>query len=185
MNIMKEKINFQKIALTSIATVGLIGVAVLAPNILQVARQFSNNKKYNRKDYINRAISNLIEKDFIRLQKKNGKSYFILTEKGELEFGKYELQDFEIKKPKKWDKKWRVVIFDIQEKKRNLRTLLRDSLRRLGFIKLQNSVWVYPYECEELIFLLKTRFFLGRDVLYMVVDKIENDRWLKEVFGLK
>ena len=32
--------------------------------------------------------------------------------------------------------------------------------------------------------MLKSNLFLGKDVLYMTVEKIENDKWLKESFGL-
>ena len=61
---------------------------------------------------------------------------------------------------------------------------MRSTLNRLGFVKLQNSVWVFPYDCEELVVMLKSNLFLGKDVLYMTVDNIENDKWLKETFGL-
>ena len=180
----KKKINFQKIALTSIAVVGLISVAILAPNVLQVARQFSGSKKYNRKDYVNRAIQKLIEKGLVTLEIKNGKKFVRLTKKGEEQLTKYELGDLEIKKPKKWDKKWRVVMFDIKETRKGTRRLLRETLSRLGFAKLQNSVWIFPYDCEELVIMMKSNLFLGKDVLYMTVDKLENDKWLKKVFGL-
>ena len=112
----ETEINFKKIVLTIIAVTGLVGVAVLAPNVLQVARQFSGNKKYNRKDYANRAINNLLKKDLIKLESNGKAKFFKLTQKGEELLGKYELKDFKIEKPRKWDKKWRVVIFDIKEK---------------------------------------------------------------------
>jgi len=57
-------------------------------------------------------------------------------------------------------------------------------LSRLGFVKLQNSVWVFPYDCEELIVMMKSSLFLGKDVLYITGEKIENDMWLREIFGL-
>ncbi|MDD2935259.1 MAG: hypothetical protein PHX25_02175 [Candidatus Pacebacteria bacterium] len=179
-----KKINFKKIALTSIAVVGVVSIAVLAPNILQVARQFSGNKKYNRKDYVNRAIKNLVEKGLIVIEIKNDKRFVRLTKKGEEQLAKYKLGDLKIKIPRKWDKKWRVIIFDIKESRRVTRDVLRATLNKLGFVKLQNSVWVFPYDCEDLTIMLKSDLFLGKDVLYMTVDKLENDRWLKESFGL-
>lgn len=107
-----------------------------------------------------------------------------LTPKGKEELLKYQLKKSPIKKPKKWDKKYRVIIFDIKEWKRNTRNQLRKQLIDLGFIRLQNSVWVYPHDCQELIILLKSYFHLGKEVLYMTADSIENDKWLKKEFGL-
>ena len=62
--------------------------------------------------------------------------------------------------------------------------LKRKELVRLGFLKLQNSVWVYPYECDDIITMFKAHFKIGKDVLYMTVEKIENDKWLKKEFEL-
>lgn len=57
-------------------------------------------------------------------------------------------------KKKAWDKKWRIVIFDIPEIMRARRKQLRGLLGRLGFRKIQKSVWLTPYdflgEVEEL-----------------------------------
>ena len=50
---------------------------------------------------------------------------------------------------KKWDKKWRMVIFDIPEAKRPARDQIRRLLKDLGFLKLQISVWVHPLPCLE------------------------------------
>lgn len=46
----------------------------------------------------------------------------------------------------KWDKKWRVVIFDIAEVSRGTRDNLRLKLKELGFGMLQESVWISPYD---------------------------------------
>ncbi|AKM84089.1 TPA: hypothetical protein DCZ46_00055 [Candidatus Campbellbacteria bacterium] len=181
-----KHINVQKVILNTVAVAGLIGVAVLAPNALQVVKQFTpKKKKWTRETYyMNDSIENLLEKGLIEKVRKGNTEFIKLTKKGGELSARYELGDLEIEKPKKWDKKWRVIIFDISENKKSLRDLLRLNLNRLGFVKLQNSVWVFPYECEELIFLLKTKFFIDSDVLYMEVNRIENEKWLKEVFGL-
>ncbi len=179
-----EKIPIKKIILITIAVAGILSVAVLAPNALQVIKQFSK-KDYKKHYYIKGVIGNLLKKGYIKFEtNENGKKFVSLTKKGKKEVLKYKLGDLKIKKPKKWDKKWRIVIFDIKEKRRRTRDLLRSTLNRLGFVKLQNSVWIFPYDCEELIVMLKSDLFVGKDVLYMTVDKVENDKWLKETFGL-
>jgi CRISPR-associated endonuclease Cas2 len=78
-----------------------------------------------------------------------------------------------------------VIIFDIPETKRFDRDNIRQSLISIGFLRLQNSVWVYPYNCEDLINLLKTYTETEKNVIYMIVDQIENDEEIKKYFGLK
>ena len=65
-----------------------------------------------------------------------------------------------------------------------IRDRLRITMRGLGFARLQNSVWVYPYDCEDLMALLKADLKLGVAVLYMVVEHIENDKHLRAQFAL-
>lgn len=180
----KTNIKVGKIVLMTIAGAGLLSMAIVAPNALQVIDMFSNKKNKYRKYYINSAVSRLIKQNLIRFENKDGKKFVTLTEKGQLLVKKYEFQEKKIKRPKKWDKKWRVVIFDIKEYRRKTRDRLRITLINLGFVKLQNSVWVFPYDCEDIIVLLKADFKIGKDVLYMTVDKIENDKWLKKEFSL-
>jgi len=45
-------------------------------------------------------------------------------------------------KPEEWDGIYRIVIWDIPEKKRRLRDLFRRRLKEWGFVHWQHSVWV-------------------------------------------
>lgn len=171
----------------TIAVAGVLAVAAVAPNALQAIDLFrgGEKRKYHIGSYVNKSIVNLENRGLIKFGKKDGKNFVRLTEKGEHELMKYQLQEAVIQKPKKWDKKWRVIIFDIKEKRKQTRENLRFELKNLGFIKLQNSAWIFPFACEEIIILLKSYFRIGKDVLYMTVEKIENDKWIKEKFSLK
>lgn len=51
------------------------------------------------------------------------------------------------KRPQR-DGVWKLVIFDIPEKQRNVRTFLRNRLKVLGFRKWQASIWVSPYRLD-------------------------------------
>lgn len=48
-----------------------------------------------------------------------------------------------------WDKKWRLVIFDIPQELHLARVKFRKKLINLGFFMLQKSVFVLPYPCHE------------------------------------
>lgn len=84
------------------------------------------------------AIKKLRERGYIELTKNDeGKILMKLTGKGRLE-----MQIRKILKNKSWDGKWRVVVFDIPEKHKKLRHVLRWKLREWEFIPWQKSVWV-------------------------------------------
>lgn len=44
-----------------------------------------------------------------------------------------------------WDGKWRVVMYDLPEKIKSKRDILRNWLKRLGFGQWQMSVWISPH----------------------------------------
>lgn len=175
-----------KTILGVVATAGLLSMAILAPNAVQALDLFygKDKRKYNTKYYVKKKIFKLEEQGLIEFKEQKEGIFVRLTDKGKRKLLKYRLGDIQIKKPRKWDKKWRVIIFDIKEDNRKVRDDLRSELINLGFAKLQNSVWVHPYDCEEVIIMLKSHFQIGKDVLYMKVDSIENDRWLKNDFNL-
>ncbi len=182
--ITEKRVKIAKIVLKTIGAAGFISMAILAPNALQALDMFYDRKKYNPKYQINKAVAKLKEKGFVEFRNEGGKTFLKLTEKGEAELLKYQLQELVIKKPSKWDGKWRIVIFDIKEYKRKIRDEFRQTLEILGFLKLQNSVWVYPHECEEVITMIKSHFHIGKDILYITAEKIENDKWLRKEFHL-
>ena len=89
-----------------------------------------------------------------------------------------------IRKPKKWDEKWRIVIFDVPERYRSSRERFRRILQKAGFLRLQDSVWVHPYECEELITFMRKELRLGGSVLYLIVEGLEGEFKVREYFKL-
>ena len=83
-----------------------------------------------------------------------------------------------------WDGKWRLVVFDIPEKLRKGRDALRAKIKELGFYELQKSVFVFPYECRDEIDFIVEFFGLRKYVRYGVLEFIDNELHLKEIFDL-
>jgi len=131
------------------------------------------------------AFKKLSDKKLIAYQKTSRGWSAHLTPLGKKHAEKlFTLDRIVIEKPKNWDGRWRVVIFDIWERRRPARNKLRYLLQKSGFYKIQNSVWVYPYDCEELIALLRVEMRLGNSVLYIIAEGIEQDQKLVTHFGL-
>jgi hypothetical protein len=171
--------------LAAVGATGILTMAMVAPNAVQILKLFDRRKvrKYDPKYRIPGVIEKLKIGGFITFKNVRGGPCVRLTNAGRLELLKYQLGE-KVIKSHEWDGKWRVVIFDIKEWNRGLRDALRRELNGLGFIKLQHSVWISPHECEEVIAMLKANFRIGKDVLYLTVEKVENDGWLRKEFSL-
>ena len=115
---------------------------------------------------------------------KDGFVKIVLTKEGQKKALKFKLDDMEIKRPPKWDGEWRIVIFDIPEKLKKAREALRMKLKELGFLELQKSVFVLPYECEDEINFIVEVFLIRLFVRFVRAKSFTNEEQLKIKFGL-
>ena len=138
------------------------------------------------KQSLSRSIQKLYESKLVDIRKeKNGTWKMVLTEAGKKKVLQYDLEKMAITKPKHWDGKWRMVLFDIPEEKRKGRDAFRSWLKRLKFYQLQASVFVYPYDCKDEYDFLVEMHHMRKYVRYAVLDTIDNEKHLKEIFRLK
>ena len=170
----------QKLILESVKLSGILSVGLVAPNVLKAMNKLGLIQNKRQGEIVGTLASRLTKKGLLKF---NGK-YYELTEEGKKKLRQLELRGYRLVRPRKWDKKWRVVIFDIPEKKKKARDQIRNLFMSAGFTRLQDSVWVYPYDCEDIIGLLKNDFEVGKNVLYLIVDEIENDQYLIKEFDL-
>jgi CRISPR/Cas system-associated endoribonuclease Cas2 len=185
--IVRRRTNIQHVLLHTIAGAGILSVALLAPNALQVLRMFDSAKarRMDPKYLFGSAFEKLLIKDMVRIEMTETGKRVRLTEKGAHELARMVARNPDTRVHRRWDKRWRMVIYDIKEERKVVRKRLQGLLHGFGFYKLQNSVWVYPYDCEALLILLKADFKIGSEVLYIVVEQIENDHEIKKYFSLK
>ena len=78
-----------------------------------------------------------------------------------------------VKKKKRRDGNWLMLIFDIPEKKRKLRDLLRENLQILGFKLLQKSIWVCPYDILEQVQGIIQKYNLEKYVKIFLIKEVE------------
>lgn len=180
----RVKRDLQRIVLGVVGVAGILAVTLIAPNVFQAIPKLTGNKykfAYRAKTVAGR----LAQKGLVRFVERNGRKFVEITEKGRrqlmLEEGRTLL---DARRPLRWDKRWRLVMFDIPEKRRKVRDTLRGYMRQFGFLRLQDSAWVFPYDCEDVVALVKAELSTGSAVVYAVVESIENDAWMKRHFHL-
>lgn len=142
-----------------------------------------DGSKYNKKRF-KQSIGRLKRQKLVTITEENGITTVRITAEGRIRALRYKLDEMIIETPKKWDGKWRVMIFDIPEKEKRARELLRSFLKRLGCLSVQRSVYIHPYPCFDEIEYLRELFGVAGNVTYMVVTKIEGDKELLTHFDL-
>ncbi|KKS99284.1 MAG: PaaX domain protein [Candidatus Nomurabacteria bacterium GW2011_GWA2_43_15] len=161
----------------------VLGAAALG-NVVQVCKTFNGSKRYSKKQ-IQNSIDNMRRHKLIEyIGDKNGKTIIKITKKGESKLRAFSIDLMEIKKPEKWDGKWRLVMFDIPMRFTKGREALRYHLKMLNFLQFQKSAWICPYPCEDEIIFIADFFGLTNYVEVLTVENILNDQKFKRYFHL-
>ncbi|MFH1631658.1 MAG: CRISPR-associated endonuclease Cas2 [bacterium] len=162
----------------------LFAVAMTNPTALHrlVIAYLKDKEKLNDTDA--EIMYEKLRKDrYLELYKKKDKYGIKITEKGRRCLVEYNIDTIKIHKIP-WDGKWRIVVYDIPEKHRHARFVLRDKLKQIGFIKLQKSVWICPYECQNEIDFICEVYSVSQYVNYIITEKIDADQALRTKFSL-
>ena len=140
-------------------------------------------KKLNvDEDKVKKSLQRLEKKEIIELVEQGDNVYVYLKDKDNPTVFQYSIRAlFDLKrKRKKGNGKWYMVFFDVPEVQKNKRNYLRRFLIKVGFYRYQKSVYVFPYECEKEIALIKKIIEGAKYMKYIVADKIEDEEEIKK-----
>ena len=181
----KPRSEIVKDVLSWLAIAGAVYIAASSPYFIHnLMKEFKRGKRYKKKNIYN-VFYRLRKEGCLKIEKRGHQVYISLTEEGRKKAGRFQIDSLKINKSKKWDGKWRIVIFDIAQLKKLQRDAFREKLKELGFRPLQKSVLVCPYECRDEIELLREFFGLSKDEIRLITaQKIEDGGLLKKAFNL-
>ncbi|MFA6278807.1 MAG: hypothetical protein WCS97_03385 [Candidatus Paceibacterota bacterium] len=184
-----KRIPLQTIILGTLSVTGVLAVALVAPNALRLFDYLnpisrSNTIRFNQR--IAQALLRLERRGLIHITGEGRKREIHLTTQGEELINDLYTGAYVIPLPVRWDGKWRLVMFDVPEKRKKVRDTLRMLLRSAGFIHFQDSAWIQPYPCNELVTLLRSHLGSGKgEIRYLTASFAdESDYFFRKHFDL-
>ena len=131
------------------------------------------------------AIRSLYKNKIIDMKENRDDTVTItLTASGKKKALTYDIENIKIPAMMRWDKKWRIILFDIPEKYKKARHALAKVLKDIGCYQFQKSVFVHPFECRNEIDFVIEFFSMRPYVRFITADNIDNELDLKKQFGL-
>ena len=168
--------------------IGVLGLVIIggaiAPNIFgALNRSGFTKRKYDKK--FNRTVHYLKQRNLIKI-KENQKGTFAieLSKSGKKKIIEYDLDKLKINPMKKWDGKWRFIMFDIPNKHKIRSNVLREKLKELEFYQYQKSVWIHPYPIEEEMEFISQIFEVRPFIKLGEISALDNEYKLKKKFKL-
>ncbi len=183
MNIKDSK---TKLLLKYAALGGAVIVLSLVNPVLPhyLIKAYFKNKKFQKAKFL-RDLKRLQNRDLVDYQElPDGQVKIILKSNSKKIILKYDIDNMKLKKPHFWDRKWRLIIFDIPNDKRAASGAFSSKLKDLGFYKLQKSVYIHPFSCEKEIEFITSIFNIREHILILNVSNFEGDEKFKYHFGL-
>ncbi len=181
--------NLTKDTLLKLALGGaFILVSISSPYFLnQVAKNYFKEKSKKAAYARAKRLGELEKKKIISFKESsNNKIKIELTHKGKLLVREYNLDNLKLNKPKVWDKKWRIFMYDIPDYHKKARDAFRFKIKQLGLYPLQKSVWISPYDCTPEIEFLCAVFDIdiNSHVYQLTTTQIPKEREVKKWFDL-
>jgi len=137
---------FASETLKILAAVGFISISLLMPWLTIIIGREAKNRQ---RQAFRQRLDRLKKRKLVNIRYEKGEQIVEITKNGLKEALKFKTKEMVINKPLRWDKKWRLIIFDIDEKKKRSRDQFRKKLQELGFYPLNESVYVHAYPCFD------------------------------------
>lgn len=184
-----RRVPIQTIVLSTLYVTGILATALVAPNAVRLFDHLNpisrrNSIRFNQR--IAQALLRLERRGLIHIVGEGRTRKIHLTAQGEELINGLYAGAYAIPVPARWDGKWRLVMFDVPEKRKKVRDTLRMLLRSAGFIHFQDSAWIQPYQCDELVTLLRSHLGSGKgEIRYLTASFAdESDYVFRKHFDL-
>jgi hypothetical protein len=172
--------------LTLLASGAILTASILVPPTTILYKEFEKykrNKEYDQWQKFNLWRLKQVLKRLERQKTIEVKGdQIVITDKGKKKVLQYNLETMSLRP--KTDGKWRIIMYDISNMKKQERELFRSMLKKLQLLQLQESVYLTPFVCDDEIEFLRQQFNIGNDVIVLKVVGIENEPAYKKYFGI-
>jgi DNA-binding transcriptional regulator PaaX len=170
-----------------IAAGGFVTTGLIAPNAVQifdkpVYKLLDKLDERSRGRELRRVAHYMKQQGLVKYAAWDYENGMQLTTAGGKRLQKITLAPLTISRPNRWDKKWRLVFFDIPEAAKQRRRSLTLHLRLLGFQQLQKSIWIHPFPCRSEIEALTESLNVRRFVSYVEISEIDGEAELRTRF---
>lgn len=121
-------------------------------SLIQLMKEFGHNEQAVRV-----VLSRMMKQGWFETEREGRKSYYYLTKRGVSRIEEAASRIFKLE-PHEWDGRWRMLMYNIPEDKRQLRDELRKELLWSGFGTFTNGCWITPNDLAKEVRLLIAKY---------------------------
>ena len=172
-----------------------LAASIIFPGLPMVAKPFINaakeaNRNKSQKEWekfnlwrLRQVVKRMQSSKLVEIKEEKSIPIIKITQKGKQKLLRYKIDEMALDESS-WDGKWRLIIYDVANTKRAHSEMFRTMLNKLKFLKLQRSVYLTPFKCEDEIEYLRLLFGIGNEVQILKVGSLENEMAYRRYFGI-
>jgi len=122
---------------------------------------------------LTRAVKGLVAGGYVEMLDSGRGSFVRLTKRGKTKLDAIRLEADEALVAQTWDGRFRIVILDLDESRKNEREALRYLLKKANFVCVKNTVWISHLPYEHLFENIKKDLGLTTELMILVTDKLD------------
>ena len=160
--------------------VGFLSSSMSTRLMYRVAHKRAQDRYKNKS-----TLNDLETRGYVRQSIRNGYLTFLITKEGEGALQNLDMRAAQsIPHSGEWDGLWRIISYDFPERKRAQRNSLRYILKKSGFLKIQKSIWIFPYDSISLQTFLEDNSAIYRYIIFITSTNISLGEQYKKHFKL-
>jgi hypothetical protein len=178
-----------KVILAAAFISGVIAISAVAPNIFGAFGKILKNNKRQKtnktaQQKTMRTIYNLQKRKLIEYDRCGDKIMLKITPQGRSIFLRQRVLELKIKEEQKWDKIWRIILFDIPNNLGARRDIFRHRLKKMGFYQFQKSAFVTPFPCQLELETVLDYYSLYDYVTYLEATSLSGEEKCRQYFNI-
>ena len=161
---------------------GAISLALLTSG--KHVRSIVRNYHQRSRERVVNSLASLKRRRLINVTDDGEETLITLTRDGQHELLRYSFRTIALTRKQNWDGVWHMVIFDIPERYGKARRALSFKIQSIGALRLQDSVYIYPFSWQSEIDFLSEFFHVSPFLRYIKADFVEGEEDLLRHFSL-
>jgi DNA-binding transcriptional regulator PaaX len=158
-----------------------IGAAPSPSAISRMLHELTLRDTAENRRYAKRKVKQLKQHGFLQ---KRGVRYAV-SDKGSRLLSGEDIWNLQIPRPRAWDGRWHLIMFDIPQVESTARKALNSALLRMGLVQYQQSVLIYPYPIKETLLKVCRFYRVTRYVSFVSASDVDGAKELKRIFKLR
>ena len=158
----------------------MLGIGAIPPPwaVGRILRELTMKDTDKNRRWARRRVYEVHRQGYVR----SDRDRYALSDAGQRFVDEQKIRQLQIRRPKRWDQEWHIVVFDIPQERSGVRIAFVRHLKTLGLIFYQRSVWIHAFPLEDEVREIANFYGLLPYVSFVIARHVDGSASLRKHF---